>query len=40
MRCLREGLLESPLVSWRDTLEVMEILDAARAQTGVRYPGE
>ncbi|MEY9967146.1 putative dehydrogenase [Streptacidiphilus sp. MAP12-16] len=40
MRCLRAGLLESPLVSWQDTLEVMEILDAARAQTGVRYPGE
>jgi predicted dehydrogenase len=40
MRCLREGLLESPLVSWRDTVEVMEILDTARAQIGVRYPGE
>ncbi len=40
MRCLRAGLLESPLVPWSSTLEVMDILDAARAQTGVRYPGE
>jgi len=40
MRCLRAGLLESPLVPWSGTLEVMDIMDAARAQTGVRYPGE
>ena len=40
MRCLRAGLLESPLVPWSSTLEVMDILDTARAQIGVRYPGE
>ena len=40
MRCLRAGLTESPLVPWRHTLQVMATLDAARAQTGVRYPGE
>ncbi|MFC5905966.1 Gfo/Idh/MocA family protein [Streptacidiphilus monticola] len=40
MRCLRAGLLESPSVSRQDTLDVMAVLDAARAQIGVRYPGE
>ncbi|MET8048431.1 Gfo/Idh/MocA family oxidoreductase [Streptosporangium sp. NPDC005286] len=40
MRCLREGLLESPLVPWQATLDVMGILDEVRAQVGVRFPGE
>ncbi|MEZ0066309.1 putative dehydrogenase [Streptacidiphilus sp. MAP12-20] len=30
MRCLREGLTESPLMPWQASLEVMEILDEAR----------
>jgi predicted dehydrogenase len=38
MRCLRAGLTESPLVSWSDTVEVMRVLDAIRAQIGVVYP--
>ena len=40
MRCLRAGLTESPMVTWQDTVEVMEILDTARERIGVRYPGE
>lgn len=40
MRCLREGLVESPLLPHADTLGVLEMLDEARAQTGVRYPGD
>ncbi|GAA3121179.1 Gfo/Idh/MocA family protein [Streptosporangium carneum] len=40
MRCLREGLLESPLVPWRSTLEVMRVMDEVRGQIGVRFPGE
>lgn len=40
MRCLREGLLESPLVPWQTTLEVMGLMDEVRAQVGVRFPGE
>jgi len=40
MRCLREGRLESPLVSWQDTLDVMALLDGVRAQIGVAFPGE
>ncbi|MGW5362343.1 Gfo/Idh/MocA family protein [Actinopolymorpha pittospori] len=39
-RCLRAGLLESPLVSWADSIAVMEVLDAVRAQIGVRYPND
>jgi predicted dehydrogenase len=39
-RCLREGRTESPLVSWDDSLAVMEVLDAVRAQIGVRYPSD
>lgn len=37
-RCLRAGLLESPLVPHAATLEVMGLLDAVRAQIGVTYP--
>jgi predicted dehydrogenase len=37
MRCLRAGLLSSPLVPLADTLAVMATLDEARAQVGVQY---
>lgn len=40
MRCIREGQLESPLVSWQDTLDVMGLLDGVRRQIGVVYPEE
>jgi predicted dehydrogenase len=36
-RCLREGLLESPLVPHAVTLEMMSLLDTIRAQIGVFY---
>lgn len=39
-RCIRAGDLESPLVPHADTIGVMEILDAARSELGVRYPQE
>jgi predicted dehydrogenase len=38
VRCLREGLIESPLVPWSDSLAVMRILDGCRAQIGLEYP--
>jgi predicted dehydrogenase len=37
MRCMAEGRLESPLVPWSATLDVMRSLDAVRAQIGVDY---
>ncbi|SFV06348.1 Gfo/Idh/MocA family protein [Pseudoduganella namucuonensis] len=36
-RCLRAGLLESPVMPLDDTLALMGILDDMRAQIGVRY---
>lgn len=39
-RCVAAGRTESPTMPWQETLEVMEVLDAVRAQLGVRYPGE
>jgi predicted dehydrogenase len=40
MRCLREGRLQSEAVPWQTTLGVMETMDTARAQWGMRYPTE
>jgi predicted dehydrogenase len=37
MRCLRDGLTESPLVPLADTLDIMRILDDVRERIGVRY---
>jgi predicted dehydrogenase len=39
-RCLREGLLESPVAPHAETIAVLELIDQARADLGVRYPGE
>jgi predicted dehydrogenase len=39
-RCLRAGLLESPLIPHADTIAILGILDGARAALGVVYPSE
>ncbi|MGO1683566.1 MAG: Gfo/Idh/MocA family protein [Brachybacterium sp.] len=39
-RRITAGELESPLMSWQDTLSVMGTMDAVRAELGVVYPGE
>lgn len=39
-RRITAGDLESPLMSWADTLSVMDTMDAVRAELGVVYPGE
>ncbi len=39
-RCIAGGLLESPIMPLRASVEVMEIMDEIRRQLGVRYPGE
>jgi predicted dehydrogenase len=39
-RCLRAGLLTSELVPPAETIAILGLLDAARAELGVRYPGE
>jgi predicted dehydrogenase len=39
-RCLRAGLFESPLAPHADTIDILELIDQARADLGVRYPSE
>jgi predicted dehydrogenase len=39
-RCIREGLLESPVMPLSETLAVMELMDAIRMEWGLRYPAD
>jgi predicted dehydrogenase len=38
--CLRKGLTESPVISFADTLLLMETLDKIREIAGIRYPAD
>jgi dihydrodiol dehydrogenase / D-xylose 1-dehydrogenase (NADP) len=40
MRCIDEGLTESPLMPWSLSLEMMKMMDSIRSQWGLSYPGE
>jgi dihydrodiol dehydrogenase / D-xylose 1-dehydrogenase (NADP) len=40
MACLDQDLLESPDMTWQQSVEVMEILDAIRSETGLQFPFE
>lgn len=39
-RCLRAGELESPVVPLDETVAILETIDEARRQLGVRYPAD
>lgn len=39
-RCIHAGLLESPRMTWDSSRTVLAVLDEARRQVGVVYPGE
>jgi predicted dehydrogenase len=39
-RCLVSGEVQSPVMSWEESVEVMTTVDRIRAQWGVRYPFE
>ncbi|GAA2517423.1 Gfo/Idh/MocA family protein [Rarobacter incanus] len=39
-RCIDAGQIQSARNPWRDTIEVLTVLDRARAALGVVYPGE
>jgi len=39
-RCLREGLIESPIMPLDETLDVIRAMDTCRTQWGMKYPGE
>ncbi len=38
--CLAAGKLESPVIPWSETIEVMSTMDTLRAQWGLKYPCE
>ena len=37
-RCVQQGLLESPVMPWADSLELLELFDRVRERIGVEYP--
>jgi predicted dehydrogenase len=39
-KCVAEGLLESPVLSVTESVEIMKLMDAIRAEIGVKYPTE
>lgn len=38
--CLRKGLTESPVMSHKDTLLLMEIMDTVREKAGIKFPAD
>ncbi len=38
--CVAQGLIESPVMSITESVEIMHVLDAVRAQIGLKYPTE
>ena len=38
-RCIEAGLLESSVMSLAETIEIMQVMDEIRSQTGIEYPG-
>jgi hypothetical protein len=39
-RCMRAGLIESPVMPHAETLTIMGVLDTIRAQIGLRYSAD
>jgi len=38
MQCLDQGLKESPVLTWQQSIEIMELLDSIREETGLSIP--
>ena len=38
-RCITEGLIESPTMSLDETVQIMEVMDQIRSQTGIEFSG-
>lgn len=38
-KCLREGKKQSEIMSWQDSIELIDLLDAIRKECGIAYPG-
>lgn len=39
-RCIRSGLLESPVMPWAESRSLLRTIDTVRGAVGLRYPGE
>ncbi len=39
-RCVQQGLPESPVMPWEDSVNVMRLFDGVRSQLGIRYPND
>lgn len=39
-RCVQQGLTQSPIMPWADSLELVELFDAVRARIGLGYPND
>jgi predicted dehydrogenase len=39
-RVVKNGAKESPILTWDDTIAIMEIMDTVRSQIGLKYPFE
>ena len=39
-KCVAKGLLESPVLSVKESVEIMKVMDSLRAQVGIKYPTE
>jgi predicted dehydrogenase len=39
-RIVKSGAKESPILTWDDTIAIMEIMDTVRSQIGLKYPFE
>lgn len=37
-RCLRDGKLQSEVMSWEESIVIMEVMDEVRKQNGLVYP--
>ena len=39
-KCVAAGLIESPIMSVTESVEIMKLMDSMRVQIGVKYPTE
>jgi len=39
-KCISEGLIESPVMSLTESIEIMQVMDEVRSQIGLNYPTE
>jgi hypothetical protein len=38
-RCIAAGLIESPIMTLDETVQIMEVMDQIRNQTGIEFSG-